>query len=773
MEYPDGAQVHYTYDDKARLTQIVCGDFRIYYNYDENSRIRECHRGNGVISQLRYNRAGQVKEILHTKGAELLEHLVYSFDNLGNPVRVKRESMDVNCSYTHEFAYDKNNRLTTILSSGRLLRQYQYDGYGNRISIAETAKNEQRNCSVTAYRYDPLNQLAGMGAEEYTHTLNGGRRYGSGRDGQTYCYEYDSLGHLKGICHKEECLQENEYNGLGHRVIAKDKTNSAYNTTISYNIDYTNEYARICAEKGRQERKYLWQGNDLCGMPGEESYVLTDALHTPICVTDREGIPHNAYCYNEFGVLEYKKEEIPLPFGFTGFPREHIENLYYAGAREYDSMAGNFLTRDLLYYIDFENPNTLNLYQYVQGNPLRYLDYSGHACIEERDYYANLQQNSLRNLSWRMESALGQKKREDFKITGVDLVEDNNIQTLKCGCDYNPMQIEGNIVSAGMNIAANVGTKIYEKVLGLCSTVKEELQQVDHTIKRKRKAVIDTAKNAVGVIIKNIPSVAENELAYDAYEAWRHAVYLPKWLFPWRPESVPEEVSEQNAAANVKVFEEQKELKGLAEEAHANGMMDEENEINEKIFYTEGEYIENQAEWEGVKFGSKEKVNMSTSGCGVMAAYNARIALGEDVSSQTMVEMMSEFEKEALGGGAYGVSPGAVYDYFDERGYEVQMTCSTDAKVINDLGKQSDTIIVTAYNDKNDINQMVHNVSITKNEEGKYEVHNAYCKDGGKYVSNDNGGKGFDTVQEAIDGMGSRKAKALCVIGISNPETDE
>lgn len=390
MEYPDGAQVHYTYDDKARLTQIVCGDFRIHYNYDENSRIRECHRGNGVISQLRYNRAGQVKEILHTKGAELLEHLVYSFDNLGNPVRVKRESMDVNCSYTHEFAYDKNNRLTTILSSGRLLRQYQYDGYGNRISIAETAKNEQRNCSVTAYRYDPLNQLAGMGAEEYTHTLNGGRRYGSGRDGQTYCYEYDSLGHLKGICHKEECLQENEYNGLGHRVIAKDKTNSAYNTTISYNIDYTNEYARICAEKGRQERKYLWQGNDLCGMPGEESYVLTDALHTPICVTDREGIPHNAYCYNEFGVLEYKKEEIPLPFGFTGFPREHIENLYYAGAREYDSIAGNFLTRDLLYYIDFENPNTLNLYQYVQGNPLRYLDYSGHACIEERDYYAKI-----------------------------------------------------------------------------------------------------------------------------------------------------------------------------------------------------------------------------------------------------------------------------------------------------------------------------------------------------------------------------------------------
>lgn len=786
MEYPDGAQVHYTYDDKARLTQIVCGDFRIYYNYDENSRIRECHRGNGVISQLRYNRAGQVKEILHTKGAELLEHLVYSFDNLGNPVRVKRESMDVNCSYTHEFAYDKNNRLTTILSSGRLLRQYQYDGYGNRISIAETAKNEQGNCSVTAYRYDPLNQLAGMGAEEYTHTLNGGRRYGSGRDGQTYCYEYDSLGHLKGICHKEECLQENEYNGLGHRVIAKDKTNSAYNTTISYNIDYTNEYARICAEKGRQERKYLWQGNDLCGMPGEESYVLTDALHTPICVTDREGIPHNAYCYNEFGVLEYKKEEIPLPFGFTGFPREHIENLYYAGAREYDSMAGNFLTRDLLYYIDFENPNTLNLYQYVQGNPLRYLDYSGHACIEERDYYANLQQNFLRNLSWRTESALGQKKREDFKITGVDLVEDNNIQTLKCGCDYNPMQIEGNIVSAGMNIAANVGIKITPMVFGLVSAFKQNplqtLGQIGNEIKMVDKALKTALPIGVQLLIKNIPSIVDNEYAFMVYEAWRISTQMPNWLSHLVPEAlsvVPEEVSEQNAVANVKVFEEQKELNGVVDEMYANGMTDEEKEvkeIKEKIFYTEGEYIENQAQWGGVKFGSKEEeISMSTSGCGVMAAYNARIALGEDVSSQTMVEMISEFEKEALGGGAYGVSPGAVYNYFGDRGYEVNITCSTDCDVINNLGEQNDTIIVTAYNNKNDIDQMVHNVSITKNAEGKYEVHNAYLwsKKEGKYVCDDNEGKGYDSVQEAIDGMGSGNAKALCVIGISNPETDE
>lgn len=602
MEYPDGSKIHYAYDDKARLMQIVCGDFRIDYNYDENSRIRECRRGNGVISRIRYNQAGQVEEIMHTKGAELLEHFVYNFDSLGNPVRIKRESQDINCSYTHEFAYDGNNRLTTIRSDGGMIRQYQYDGYGNRISVAEISEGEQGNCNMTAYRYNPLNQLAGMGDEEYTHTLNGGRQYGLGKDGQAYCYEYDSMGHLKGIICKGEYLQENEYNGLGHRVITRDKTNSAYNAAIGYTIDYTNEYARIFTEKGRQERKYLWQDNDLCGMPEEESYVLTDALHTPICVTDREGKPHNAYCYNEFGVLEYKKEEIPLPFGFTGYPKERIDNLYYAGAREYDSTAGNFLTRDLLYYMDFEKPNTLNLYQYVQGNPLRYVDYSGHACIEERDYYANMRQNSLRNLNWRMESALGQKKRDDFKITGADLIEDNNIQTLRCENVNNPMQVVGDIAASVTNARIGWTAKIAQMTVGLYLLVNlevsQKVQQIDNAVKRNNNAVINTGKNAVGVLIKNIPSIVDNELANEFYEAWRFAtrIQVPNWLFPWKEvllDGVPEEVSEQNADANVKVFEEQKELKVVIDEARANGMTDEEavREANEKFFIGKGNIL--------------------------------------------------------------------------------------------------------------------------------------------------------------------------------------
>ena len=43
-------------------------------------------------------------------------------------------------------------------------------------------------------------------------------------------------------------------------------------------------------------------------MPGEEGYVFTDALHTPVCVADREGRLQNTYRYSEYGELEEYRE---------------------------------------------------------------------------------------------------------------------------------------------------------------------------------------------------------------------------------------------------------------------------------------------------------------------------------------------------------------------------------------------------------------------------------------------------------------------------------
>lgn len=95
----------------------------------------------------------------------------------------------------------------------------------------------------------------------------------------------------------------------------------------------------------------------------------------------------NRYRYDEFGVPEQTREEAALPFGFTGYGKEAVESLYFANAREYNSENGSFLSKDLYSYIRYADPGTLNLYQYVKENPLRYVDCSGHECIEEKGYW--------------------------------------------------------------------------------------------------------------------------------------------------------------------------------------------------------------------------------------------------------------------------------------------------------------------------------------------------------------------------------------------------
>lgn len=188
----------------------------------------------------------------------------------------------------------------------------------------------------------------------------------------------------------------------------------------------------------------------------------------------------------------------------------------------------------------------------------------------------------------------------------------------------------------------------------------------------------------------------------------------------------------------------------------------------EKI-YTDNTYIENQQQWEKVKFGSWS--DMRFAGCEIMATHNALLALGKNMTAQSMVDLISMYEREGAAlGGVFGTSPYAIEKYFEENGYEVLSTRSRGEDVINIIGINSDTVIVTAYNSETDIMRQVHTVSITKNGNGKYAVHNAYVTDNsGKYVVKDNNGNGYDTLQEAINNISYNNPACINVIGISNP----
>lgn len=189
-----------------------------------------------------------------------------------------------------------------------------------------------------------------------------------------------------------------------------------------------------------------------------------------------------------------------------------------------------------------------------------------------------------------------------------------------------------------------------------------------------------------------------------------------------------------------------------------------ENNQNE-IIYQPGEYIENQKNWTEVRFGI---TNMSYAGCEIIATYNALKALGEEVSEQTIVDLILMYECDgAVLGGGFGTSPYAVEDYFIENGYDVVTTTSLDTKTINEIGESSDTVIVSVYNDKDDIMEMIHTVCITKDMNGQYSVHNAYNYNSvtKSYEAKD----GYYTLQDAINAVSNKSPSSIDVIGISNP----
>lgn len=175
-------------------------------------------------------------------------------------------------------------------------------------------------------------------------------------------------------------------------------------------------------------------------------------------------------------------------------------------------------------------------------------------------------------------------------------------------------------------------------------------------------------------------------------------------------------------------------------------------------------YIENQAQWENVCFGSSKHSNMKYSGCEIIATFNALKALGEPCGIPEMAELIAMYERDgAMLNGEFGVSPGAIRDFFSQKGYRVEESDGREAGILNDRRDWAKAVIVSAYNDAHDIMAQIHTVCMTRNEAGNLVLHNAYCWNGRNYVARDQGGKGYFILTEAIAAI-HENAAPLAVI---------
>ncbi|SDA67111.1 hypothetical protein SAMN02910275_02027 [Butyrivibrio sp. INlla18] len=188
--------------------------------------------------------------------------------------------------------------------------------------------------------------------------------------------------------------------------------------------------------------------------------------------------------------------------------------------------------------------------------------------------------------------------------------------------------------------------------------------------------------------------------------------------------------------------------------------------------YNQWQYIENQSEWEKVAYGT-EFSNMAFSGCEIIAVANALTSMGDSLDTAGMAGLIKHFEEDGICfNGNIGTSPVALYDYFVDNGYTAEYTLSTRDYDADAIGNIYDTIVVTAYNNEDDITDQIHTVCITKDISGNFVIHNTgLVTQNGKYVSSNgiNTGKdAYSSLSQAIaDISHDENSASIMIIGVT------
>jgi RHS repeat-associated protein len=90
--------------------------------------------------------------------------------------------------------------------------------------------------------------------------------------------------------------------------------------------------------------------------------------------------------YLPFGGTRWESGATPTDFQFTGQRQEAGFGLYDYHARYYDPLLGRFVSADAV-VPGVGNPQALNRYSYVNNNPLKYIDPTGHFTQEAIENY--------------------------------------------------------------------------------------------------------------------------------------------------------------------------------------------------------------------------------------------------------------------------------------------------------------------------------------------------------------------------------------------------
>ncbi len=391
---------NFDYDDLGRCIYIDArskGDVFLElfkYTYDN------C---NNIISEEMMHAAGRETSAAEDGGDE-------SEDPDPEDAATDHISADGSYHLRRDYTYNELSELTLALEftinegSEELLHttEYTYDKIGSRTSeIIDGVKN------LYTYDEDGLNQLTKVSVE------------GDSSDSKTKYYSYDDAGNLINLKDNENGTETSyTYNVNGELVSADVKSAKTGESVITENR-YDGSNMRIAKTVVKMKSdgdlitgdttNYLVSGNNLLGtyitgeanpdnltitsenvfgvdgkiiltVRGNKRYIYTTDLRgSTASIINDAGVSSCVYYYDIYGEPETLKiEDLYNEIMYTGAVCDESTGLLYLSARYYDAQNGRFISQDS-YRGEINNPLSLNLYGYCNGNPVNQVDEDGHS----------------------------------------------------------------------------------------------------------------------------------------------------------------------------------------------------------------------------------------------------------------------------------------------------------------------------------------------------------------------------------------------------------
>ncbi|WCT56195.1 hypothetical protein PQ456_01310 [Paenibacillus kyungheensis] len=289
--------------------------------------------GSVLKESFTYDALNRLSQMSNTKGNSTLSAYRYTYDNNGNILTVS-ESLNGGEAKTSTYTYDKLNRLATVKRIDGSTASYTYDLRGNRKTLSDT--QEASATKESSYSYDLDNKLIAA-------TIDGTKT--------TIDYLPDGLRSQKTT---GTTTTQYGYNGSG-QVVSEKASNGNTSTYIRGD--------RVLVKKDQTTSK--------------DYYYLFNGHGDVVQMVDTSGTIVNSYGYDEWGNIAKQQETVANSFKYAGEAYDSETGLYYLKARYYDPSQGRFLNEDS-YEGQITNPLTLNIYGYVNNNPLIYVDPTGH-----------------------------------------------------------------------------------------------------------------------------------------------------------------------------------------------------------------------------------------------------------------------------------------------------------------------------------------------------------------------------------------------------------